>query len=82
MAFNELLFYNKVPKSIINRTKKYMDVYNLGLCDAFEEAVKELAKPGTELYKAWYYNDYRRFIPCAYTHESLDFSKYPLKYEL
>ena len=35
---------------------------------------------GTELYKAWYYDDFRKFIPSAYNPEYLDFSKYPLKY--
>ena len=44
------------------------------------EAAKELAKERTELYKAWYYDDFRKFIPSAYNTEYLDFSKYPLKY--
>ena len=51
------------------------------LTDAFEEAVKTLAKKGTRLWKAWYYSDFREYIPCAYKEEYLDFKKYPLAYE-
>lgn len=29
-----------------------MEVYNMNFADSFEEAVKELAKEGAELYKA------------------------------
>lgn len=75
------MIQGKVPKAIIRRTQENMNVYFLGLADAFEEAVRALAKPGTELYKAWYYDDFRRFIPSAYTAKYLDFSIYPLKYD-
>ena len=82
LMFDENLFYNNVPKTIIKRTKKYMDEYCLCLSDAFEDAVKELAKPGTELYNAWYYSDFRRFVPAMYDNKYLDFSNYPLKYQV
>ena len=74
------LFKGKVPKNIQDRTIENMDVYNLGLSDAFEEACHELAPKGSELYNAWYYSDFRKFIPSAYREEYLDFDKYPLKY--
>lgn len=56
--------------------------YNLCLSDAFEEAVKNYPKlkKGSELWKAWYYCDFRKYIPSAYIPESLDFRKYPLRY--
>ena len=80
MFYDESLIIGRVPKSIKERTKENMEVYNMCLSDSFEEAVRELAKDGTELWKAWYYSDFRKFIPSVYNPEYLDFSKYPLKY--
>lgn len=74
------LFAKRPPKKIMNRTIKYMEEYNMGLADAFEEAVRELAKKGTILYEAWYHNDFREYIPSAYDPKYLDFKKYPLAY--
>ena len=74
------LFAKRPPKAIMNRTIKYMDKYNMSLNDAFEDAVKELAKKGTPLYEAWYHNDFREYIPSAYSPKYLDFTKYPLAY--
>ena len=71
-----------VPKAIRKRTQENMDKYNLDLSDAFDEACRALAKPNTELYKAWYYGDFRRFIPTAYNLEYMDFNKYPLRYAM
>ena len=45
-----------------------------------KEAVKELSKKGTKLWKAWYYDDFREYIPCVYDSKYLNFKKYPLKY--
>ena len=81
MIYNDDLIYGNVPKSIRKRTQENMEVNCLSLIDAFEEAVRALAKEGTELWKAWYYDDFRRFIPIEYRHEYLDFNKYPLRYE-
>lgn len=53
----------------------------MGLYDSFKEAVRELSKPGTKLWKAWYYDDFREYIPCVYNQKYLDFEKYPLKYK-
>lgn len=80
MFYYDALIVGRVPKKIKERTKENMEVYNMCLSDSFEEAVKVLAKKGTELWKAWYYSDFRKFIPSAYNREYLDFSKYPLKY--
>lgn len=57
-----------------------MEKYEMLLSDAFEEAAKTYAKPGTELWKAWYFSDYRKYIPSAYDPKYLDMEKYPLKY--
>ena len=57
-----------------------MEVYHMGLADSFREAVRTYVKKGTELWKAWYYDDFRKYIPSAYLPEYLDFAKYPLKY--
>lgn len=74
------LFKGNVPKDIQDRTIENMDVYHLGLADAFDEACRELAPKGSELYNAWYNSDFRKFIPSAYLEKYLDFDKYPLKY--
>ena len=71
----------RVPLKIKERTIENEKIYNMGLADAFNEAARTYAKKGTELYKACYYGDYRKFIPSAYCPEYLDFSKYPIAYE-
>lgn len=76
----EIKFAKRVPKSVARRTAENMEVYNMGLADAFEEAARTLAKPGTELHRAWYYSDFRAYIPEAYEPKYLDFEKYPLAY--
>jgi hypothetical protein len=76
----EINFNKNVPKEIEKRTIENIEVYKLSLGDAFEEAVRELAKKGTKLWKAWYYSDFREYLPEIYRKEYLDFSKYPLKY--
>jgi hypothetical protein len=76
----ELIFAKRVPKIIKKRTIENIEVYNLSLGDAFEEAVKELAEKGIELWNAWYHSDFREYLPEIYNKEYLDFSKYPLKY--
>lgn len=75
--FDEKDFTKKVPKSVLKRTRENMEVYNLDLADAFQEVARELAKEGTKLWKAWYYNDFREYIPCIYDQKYLNFSKYP-----
>lgn len=80
IELDKYLVYKKVPKSIRTRTKENMEIYNLDLYDSFKEAVCHLAKKGSKLHKAWWYDDFREYIPCAYTKESLDFISNPLKY--
>lgn len=72
----------RVPKWIIERTRENIDVYGMCLTDSFDEAVKNYPKlkKNSELWKAWYYDDFRKYIPSAYISKYLDFSKYPLKY--
>ena len=79
-TYNDDLIYGKVSKAIRKRTKENMEVYCMGFYDSFEEAVRELAKEGTELWKAWYHSDFRKFIPAAYNAEYLNFNEYPLRY--
>ncbi len=78
--YYDSLIIRRVPKGVRKRTKENMEVYHLGLADAFDEAARHYAKKGTELWKAWYYCDFRKFIPEAYLPEYLDFKKHPLKY--
>ena len=80
MFYFDDLIIGKVSKRIRKRTQENMEKYNMCLSDSFEEAVKTYVKEGTELWKAWYYSDFRKFIPSAYNPEYLDFEKYPLKY--
>lgn len=82
MYFDREDIVRKVPKKIVNRTKENMEEYGLDLGDAFEEAVKTFAKKGTELWKAWYYSDFRKYIPRAYDPKFMDFEKYPLRYQV
>lgn len=80
MFYDDDLIIGRVSKKVKERTKENMEVYNMTLYDAFQEATREFVKTGTELWKAWYYDDFRKFIPSVYNSEYLDFSKYPLKY--
>jgi hypothetical protein len=73
-------FAKRVPIAIVERTEENYYTYNMSLLDSFKEAVKELAKKGTKLWKAWYYDDFREYLPGEYIEEYLDFKKYPLKY--
>lgn len=81
MIFYEETIIKRVPKAVKIRTQENMEVYHMCLSDAFEEAARTYAKNGTELWKAWYYDDFRKYIPSAYREEYLDFVKYPIKYE-
>lgn len=81
MIFDEKYFAKKIPKKILKRTKENMEIYGLTLDEAFEEAVRTLAKRGSKLWKAWYYSDFREYLPCLYEPGYLDFCKYPLKYD-
>lgn len=81
MYFTDDMIVEVVPLVVREYTREGMDVYNLNLADAFEDAAREYAKPGTELYDAWFYNDFRKYIPSAYEEKYLDFEKYPLKYQ-
>lgn len=74
------LIVRRVPKWIRERTCENMEVYNMCLSDSFEEAVKSYPslKKGSELWKAWYYNDFRLYIPSAYLPTAFDFSARPL----
>ena len=81
IVFDENDFVKQVPKKILERTRKNMEVYHMDLADSFQEATRELAKKGTTLWKAWYYDDFREYVPCIYEPKYLDFSKYPLKYK-
>ena len=73
-------FKGKIPKKIKDETLAYMDEEHVSLYDAFDWACREYAEKGSELYNAWYYGDFRKFIPSAYDPKYLDFKQYPLKY--
>ena len=78
--YSDDLISRRVNRKVRERTRENMDVYCMGLYDAFKEAAFTYAKKGTELYKAWYYDDFRKFIPSAYNDNALDFCKFPLNY--
>lgn len=81
MFYDDDLIIKRVSKKIRQRTKENMEVFHMGLYDAFDEAARTYAKKGAELWKAWYYSDFRKYIPSAYIEEYLDFNKYPIKYK-
>lgn len=74
------LLKKPVPARIKKRTLENVNDYSMSLGDAFEEAARTYAGKTTELYKAWYNNDFRAFLPSIYRPEYLDFDKYPLAY--
>lgn len=76
----ETLLKKPVPKKVKQRTITNVNKYCMSLGDAFEEAARTYAGKTTELYKAWYNNDFRAFLPSIYRPEYLDFDKYPLAY--
>ena len=61
--FEEQDFKKPIPEEILDRVKENMETYNLDLSDALEEAAREMAAKDSLLWRAWYYNDYREFIP-------------------
>ena len=80
--FRDEMIVKRIPKAVRERTRENMNDYNMGLYDAFDDAVRECAnKRSTELRNAWYHSDYRAFIPSANKPEFLDFKAYPLKYK-
>jgi len=81
MLYHDNLICGKVSQKIRKLTREYMINKNMSLYDAFDLAVRESGTKSAELRMAWYFSDYRKFIPCAYIPEYLDFKKYPLKYE-
>lgn len=82
VVYDESCFLKRVPKKIKERTKENMEVYHMSLYDSFQEAVREyVTDHNSKLWKAFYYDDFREYIPCVYEGEYLDFTKYPLKYK-
>lgn len=80
MFYHDDLITGKVPKQVKERTQENMEVYNMSLLDAFEEASRRFAKHDSNLWRAWYSMDFRKYIPSVYKLEYLDFEKYPLEY--
>ena len=78
--YSDDLIAKRVSKKVKERTQENMDVYCMDLYEAFKEAAHTYAKAETELYKAWYYDDFRKYIPSAYRKDSLNFKEYPLLY--
>lgn len=72
----------RVPKWIVDTTVKYMNRHSMSLYDAFKEAVRDYPhlKKGSDLWNAFYYDDYREYIPSAYVPGYLNMEKYPLSY--
>ena len=75
---DESLIVKRIPKKLLARVKMFYEKYNMSLADSFHEAVRGYSEASQELKKAFYYEDYRAYIPSEYLPESLDFNKYPL----
>ena len=78
--YNDDLIVKRVSKKVRERTRENMDSDCMGLYDAFREAAFTYSKNGTKLYKAWYHDDFREFIPSAYDPKYLNFKQHPLNY--
>lgn len=78
MKYNDSLIVKRVPKWIRERTRENMEVYSMGLYDAFNDAVLSYPKRASAaLRNAWYFSDYREYIPSAYLPRFLNFTEYP-----
>lgn len=71
----------RIPHEVNLRAEENYVVYRMSKLGSFKEAAKTLAKRGSHLWKAWYYDDFREYIPEEYQKEALDFEKYPLPYK-
>lgn len=80
MWYSDDLIVKRVSRQVRERTRENMEIYNMSLSDAFEEAARNYAKRGSDLYLAFYTSDFREYIPSAYQEKYLDFEKYPLAY--
>ena len=84
MAETDKILLGCIKKPVSDLVKQLtaegMERYGLGLYDAFKSAAAIGANKGTKLYKAWYANDLREYIPSVVFPEYLDFEKYPLAY--
>ncbi len=79
--YSDDLIVKRVPQTVRMATRRNMDVYCMSLYDAFNVAVREhYHNKNTRLWRAWYEDDYREYIPSAYYPKYLDFNKYPLPY--
>lgn len=75
-----------IPDDLKKRIEENVTIYLLGEGDAVKEAFGHFCRngafdPNSKLYKAWYYSDFREFVPEIYISKYLDFEKYPLAYE-
>jgi len=76
-------FIRKVPQAIIKDIYINIEKYNMCFSDALDNAFRNYpAKKNSEIYKAWYYSDFRAFCPSICSPEYLDFEKYPLAYSV
>lgn len=82
MKFEKNMIVKRVPRAVVEATASNMENFNMSLYDAFDLAVRENVHKPTELFWAWYYSDFRKFIPSAYRKEYLNFKEFPLRYSL
>lgn len=81
MLYKDSMIVRRVPKAVRERTKENMNEHNMGLYDAFDEAVRYVSPKSAELRLAWYFSDYRKYIPEAYLPKYLNFKLFPLRYK-
>ena len=78
--FNPDWIVKPIPKKVMNRTQENFEKFGMSLGDSLKEAARTYSGKTTELYRAFYADDFRAFIPSEYLEKYLDFSLYPLKY--
>lgn len=80
MFYDDSMIVRRIPKWIRERTRENMEDFGMCLSDSFAEAVRNYPKlrRGSELWKAWYYDDFRLYIPSVYLPSAFDFSARPL----
>ena len=79
MVYNDYLIKGSVPKKVRSRTRQNMEKYHMDLYDAFRDAVR-MYGTSKNLRNAFCKDDFRLYIPLAYSKEYLNFEKYPLRY--
>ena len=80
-------YFSFVPEEIKRRTRENEKKFCMGLADAFNESVchylgNHLMECGNDLHDAWYFQDFRNYIPQVYNDDVLTSEQLAFKRKL